>query len=297
MSPTVGHFGARAIRRGWFALVFPALILNYLGQGALIVGDPAASLEPVLPAVPELGADPDGDPLDGRGDHRLPGRDQRRVQRHAPGDPARLPPAPGRPPHVARRRSARSTCRRSTGSSSRRSSRSSSASAPSERLASAYGIAVTGTLAIDTLLFFFVVRALWHQPLWLVIVGAVAFLIVDLTFFAANLTKVLHGGWFPLAIALVVFSVLTTWQRGREIVTAPPDRGGGSAARFVERGARVRSAGRSRARHRRVPQREPGDDAAGAARQRRAQPRAARVRPDRVADDRARAVRRRGTSG
>ena len=51
------------------------------------------------------------------------------------------------------------------------------------------------------------------------IAGAVAFLIVDLTFFAANLTKVLHGGWFPLAIALAVFSVLTTWQRGREIVT------------------------------------------------------------------------------
>ena len=89
----------------------------------------------------------------------------------------------------------------------------------SEKLASAYGIAVTGTLAIDTLLFFFVVRAMWDKPLWLVIVGAIAFLTVDLTFFAANLTKVLHGGWFPLAIALVVFSVLTTWQRGREIVT------------------------------------------------------------------------------
>ena len=105
----------------------------------------------------------------------------------------------------------------------------------SERLASAYGIAVTGTLAIDTLLFFFVVRALWHRPMWLVVAGAAAFLIVDLTFFAANLTKVLHGGWFPLAIALVVFSVLTTWQRGREIVTEPPDRGGGPAARASSR--------------------------------------------------------------
>jgi KUP system potassium uptake protein len=56
--------------------------------------------------------------------------------------------------------------------------------------------------------------------MWMVIGGAIAFLTVDLTFFAANLTKVLHGGWFPLAIALVVFSVLTTWQKGREIVTA-----------------------------------------------------------------------------
>src|SRR6185436_11704151 len=71
----------------------------------------------------------------------------------------------------------------------------------SEKLASAYGIAVTGTLAIDTILFFFVVRALWHRPLWLVIGGASCLLLVDLTFFAANLTKVFKGGWFPLAIA------------------------------------------------------------------------------------------------
>ena len=88
----------------------------------------------------------------------------------------------------------------------------------STALASAYGIAV-GTLAIDTILFFFVVRFLWKKPLWLVISGAVAFLTVDLAFFAANLTKVLHGGWFPLVIALAVFVVLTTWQKGREILT------------------------------------------------------------------------------
>jgi KUP system potassium uptake protein len=67
----------------------------------------------------------------------------------------------------------------------------------SERLAAAYGIAVTGTLAIDTLLFFFVVRALWHKPLWLVVAGA-RLPHVDLAFFGANLPKVLHGGWFPL---------------------------------------------------------------------------------------------------
>ena len=164
----------------------------------------------------------------------------------------------------------------------------------SERLASAYGIAVTGTLAIDTLLFFFVVRALWHRPMWLVVTGAAAFLIVDLTFFAANLTKVLHGGWFPLAIALAVFSVLTTWQRGREIVTKRRIEEEGPLRDFVEEVRDMRPAGRSRARHRGLPQRQPGDDAARAARQRRAQPRAARVRPDRLADHRARALRARG---
>jgi KUP system potassium uptake protein len=89
----------------------------------------------------------------------------------------------------------------------------------SSALASAYGIAVTGTLAIDTVLFFVVVRTLWHKPLWLVLAGASAFLVVDLGFFSANLSKVPHGGWFPLGIGLVIFVVLLTWRRGRETVT------------------------------------------------------------------------------
>jgi KUP system potassium uptake protein len=70
--------------------------------------------------------------------------------------------------------------------------------------------------------------------MWLVVTGAIAFLIVDLTFFAANLTKIVHGGWFPLAIALVVFSVLTTWQRGREIVTTRRVEEEGPLRDFVE---------------------------------------------------------------
>ena len=101
-------------------------------------------------------------------------------------------------------------------------------------MASAYGIAVTGTLAIDTILFFFVVRVLWHKPLWLVLAGATAFLIVDLAFFSANLTKVLHGGWFPLVIAVAVFVVLMTWQKGREIVTRNRTEEEGPLRAFVE---------------------------------------------------------------
>ncbi len=90
----------------------------------------------------------------------------------------------------------------------------------STALASAYGIAVTGTLAIDTILAFVVVRALWHKPLWLAIVGATGFLIVDLAFFAANIPKIPTGGWFPLLVGLGVFSILMTWRRGREVVSA-----------------------------------------------------------------------------
>jgi KUP system potassium uptake protein len=104
----------------------------------------------------------------------------------------------------------------------------------SAALASAYGIAVTGTLAIDTVLFFVIVRALWHRPLWMVLAGAAAFLIIDLAFFAANLSKVLHGGWFPLAVAVVVYTVLSTWKTGREIVTRNRTEEEGPLRAFVD---------------------------------------------------------------
>jgi len=104
----------------------------------------------------------------------------------------------------------------------------------SERLASAYGIAVTGTLVIDTILFFVVVRTRWEKPLWVVMLGAAAFLTVDLAFFSANLSKVLHGGWFPLLIAAIVFTILITWQRGRTIVTDNRTEEEGPLRDFVE---------------------------------------------------------------
>jgi KUP system potassium uptake protein len=104
----------------------------------------------------------------------------------------------------------------------------------SAHLASAYGVAVTGTLAIDTLLFFYVVRNLWRKPLWLSVVGCLSFLLVDLTFFTANLTKIFHGGWFPLSIALLIYVVLTTWQRGREIVTRNRVEEEGPLREFIE---------------------------------------------------------------
>ena len=75
---------------------------------------------------------------------------------------------------------------------------------------------------------------LWKKPLWLVIAGAAAFLFVDLAFFSANLTKVLHGGWFPLTIALGVFVVLTTWQKGREVVTRNRTEEEGPLRAFVD---------------------------------------------------------------
>jgi KUP system potassium uptake protein len=86
-------------------------------------------------------------------------------------------------------------------------------------LAFAFGMAVTATITITTLLYFYLVRTRWHRPLWVVLGGAGAFLVIDLLFFAANLTKLVHGAWLPLLIGVVVFTVMTTWERGRALVT------------------------------------------------------------------------------
>ena len=103
----------------------------------------------------------------------------------------------------------------------------------SSALAFAFGMAVTGTITITTLLFFYIVRHQWGKPLWLVAVAAGAFLVVDLLFLAANLTKITHGAWLPLLIAIGVFTVLTTWQRGRQLVTERRERIEGSLRAFV----------------------------------------------------------------
>jgi len=90
----------------------------------------------------------------------------------------------------------------------------------STRLATAYGVAVTGTLLITTALFLIVARAVWRWATWKLVAASVVFGGVEVTFFAANLTKIAHGGWLPLLIAATIFTVMTTWQRGRQIVTA-----------------------------------------------------------------------------
>jgi KUP system potassium uptake protein len=104
----------------------------------------------------------------------------------------------------------------------------------SASLAAAYGMAVTGTITIATLLFFFVARQRWRTPVWLLVAGATPLLLVDLLFVAANLTKLVHGGWLPLLIGLTAFTVMTTWQRGRAIVTAARKQREGSLSEFID---------------------------------------------------------------
>jgi KUP system potassium uptake protein len=229
----MGHFGRAAIRRAWFAIVFPALMLNYMGQGALILARPESVDSPFFLLFPSWARMPmvvlatvatviasqaviSGAFSVTRQAVQL-GFLPRLTILHTSGREIGqvYVPAVNWVIFVA-------VVALVVGFGS------------AEHLASAYGIAVTGTLAIDTILFFFVVRVLWRKPLWLVAAGAAGFLAVDLAFFAANLPKVLHGGWFPLAIALVIFVVLTTWQKGREIVTQRRTAEEGPLRDFVE---------------------------------------------------------------
>jgi KUP system potassium uptake protein len=90
----------------------------------------------------------------------------------------------------------------------------------SSNLAGAYGVAVTGTMLVDTLLTFFVIRYAWRYPLWLCVFATGFFLLIDIAFFSATLLKVADGGWFPLAVGAAVFVVMTTWRRGRERLLA-----------------------------------------------------------------------------
>ena len=104
-----------------------------------------------------------------------------------------------------------------------------------DALAYAFGMAVTGTITITTLLFFYIARYQWHRPWWIVAPGAAVLLTVDLLFFAANLTKLVSGAWLPLLIAIAAFTVMTTWQRGRELVTRSGSAMRGNSGAFMDR--------------------------------------------------------------
>ncbi len=215
----MGHFGATPIRRAWFFLVFPALTLNYLGQGALIVASPAAVANPfflIFPGWAQL-------PMVLLATVATVIASQAVIS--GAFSVTRQAVQLGVLPHLA----IRHTSTREEGQ----------VYVPginwglyvavvalvvgfgsSAALASAYGVAVTATFILNTVLFLSVARVIWHRPRWAIAAGAVGFLTVEVSFFAANLTKIVHGGWLPLVVAAAVSTVLLTWQRGRVIVTA-----------------------------------------------------------------------------
>ena len=230
----MGHFGRPPIRRAWLLVVFPACILNYLGQGALILGHPATISNPFFLLAP--------------GWARLPMVFLATVATVIASQ-AVITGAFSVAHQAARlgylpRLRIQYTSEQIMGQiyipwinwlllvsvlALVLAFRSSAA------LAYAYGTAVTGTITITTLLFFYYARHQWRSPLWIVLAGGGALIAIDLLFLAANLTKLVHGAWLPLLIGITAFTILTTWQRGRELVTLERVREEGPLPAFIDR--------------------------------------------------------------
>jgi KUP system potassium uptake protein len=213
----MGHFGPAPIRVGWFALVMPALVLNYLGQGALILSDAAAAENPFFAMAPAgavtyalIGLSTAATVIASQalisGAFSLTNQamqlgfvppvtvvhtsSEEEGQVYVPEVNLVLAVACLALVLIFRH---------------------------SSRLASAYGIAVTGTMVLTSIIFYEVARATWRWPFWKAAPLLALFLSIDLTFFVANLFKVVDGGFLPLAVGLVLFVGMATWKRGRRI--------------------------------------------------------------------------------
>jgi len=228
----MGHFGRPAIARAWLLLVFPACILSYLGQGALILDDRGAISAPLFDLMPDAGLAP----------FVLLATAATVVASQAVISGAfSLAHQAAQLNYLPRMRVVHTSA-----------TEYGQVYVPvinwilmvavlalvlafqtSAKLAFAFGMAVTVTIATTTILFFVVAHRRWQQPLWLTVLGAAFFLTIELAFFGANLTKFTHGAWVPLLIGVVLFAVMTTWFRGWQLITAKRFRLGGSLREFA----------------------------------------------------------------
>ncbi len=218
----MGHFGLGPIRTAWFSLVFPALLLNYFGQGALLLGDNGKVSNPFYLMAPHWALPPlivlatlatvIASQAVISGTYSL--AQQASQLGYAPRFDVR---------HTSTQQIGQiylpgvnwalfacvAVLVVSFGSSS--------------ALASAYGIAVTGTMTITTILAYVVVRHLWCWSLSITAIVIGAFLMVDILFFASNMLKFADGGWFPIGFAVIIFVLMTTWRHGRLLLHAQLD--------------------------------------------------------------------------
>jgi KUP system potassium uptake protein len=213
----MGHFGRRPIRLAWFALVLPALMLNYFGQGALLLLNPRAASQPfylmapswaLLPlvALATMAAIIASQAL-------ISGAFSLTRQAIQLGYAPRLDISHTSSmemgqvyvPQVNWALAAATICIVIGFESS-------------SALAAAYGIAVTMTMVITALILHVVATERWGWPRWATLAVTATFLTVDLAFFGANLVKIMQGGWLPLVIATVLFTMMTTWKTGRRLV-------------------------------------------------------------------------------
>jgi len=229
----MGHFGRYPIRAAWFGFVMPALLLNYYGQGGLLLDHPEAIANPFYHSVPDWALYP----MIGLATLAtviasqavisgaftvcrqaiqlgfLPRMQVVHTSREAIGQI--FLPWINRGLMVA-------VIATVIGFGS------------SNALAGAYGIAVTGTMAIDTVLTMIVARRMWQWNRTVVILTGLLLLAIDLSYFGANTLKIPDGGWFPLVLGVLLFTVMTTWRRGRELVVREIKQGGLALAPFIE---------------------------------------------------------------
>ena len=215
----MGHFGASPIRVSWFGLVFPALGLNYLGQGALLLTDPKAADNPffhlfsgwALYPMIALAAVATGIASQAV----ISGAFSMTKQAIQLGFLPRMTVV-----HTSEREIGQIFLPAINWTLLAAVVASVVGFGSSTALGSAYGIAVTGTMLITTFLTFFVVRYTWHYNWWLCLLATGFFIVIDAVFFSANLLKLVQGGWFPLAVGALIFVLMSTWGRGREMLIA-----------------------------------------------------------------------------
>jgi KUP system potassium uptake protein len=229
----MGHFGRKAITRGWLLLVLPACTLSYFGQGALVLADENSVSAPFFLLTPEWARIPMV--LLATAATVIASQAVITGAFSVASQAAQL----GYLPRLRVAHTSASTIGQIyvpwiNGVLMVSVLTLVFAFRSSAALAYAFGMAVTGTITITTLLFLYIARTSWRTPLWLIVIGGGFLLTVDLLFFAANLTKLVHGAWLPLLIGLIAFAVMTTWQRGREVVTAARGRAEGPLREFID---------------------------------------------------------------
>lgn len=213
----IGHFGRKPINMAWFLVVLPCLLLNYLGQGALLLHDPGAVAHPFFRMAPAWATYPlvilstmaaiiasqaliSGTYSLTQQAIQLGYLPRQKIKHTSSHEIGQI--------YVPRVNLMMLLATVSLVLLFRSSS----------NLAAAYGLAVTATMVITTILIYFVARDRWGWPAWLVTLITLVFITVDLGFFLSNLLKLLQGGWIPLALGLAIFTSMTTWRRGRFIL-------------------------------------------------------------------------------
>ena len=214
----MGHFGRKPIRFMWFAAVFPALLLNYFGQGALLLRNPAAASDPFYLLAPRWALWPlvilatmaagvasqaviSGSYSLTRQAVQLAYLPRMRIRHTSEREIGQI--------YIPSINWLLMICAIGLVIGFREST----------NLAGAYGVAVTLTMAITTILFAVVAKERFNWPTWAVVLFAAPFVIIDIAFFGANIVKIGDGGWFPLLVAVTVFTVMTTWFTGRRILS------------------------------------------------------------------------------